>query len=351
MHTFIRLDSDYTLSGHDDPCVVTTLSPLHSSDSCSYLYPICEGPIPSKFSTTDEASICLEAITAQIFDLFDDLWLHTQSTLSKKREMTSLEEDMENCLVRAALRTVELDSSHLEGIQEARHKLRVWTIGFASTSKTTKNLISNLSTHMFFFCVWIWAEAWRDPTAMLVDRFHTQFEHMVSLCEQYVETHIAKTPFCGSFLAHGSSQTARLTTPPAFSLGSGVVTCLIAIVERCRDSSTRQRCISTMRKINLRGVFDTEYLVAYLLAIVELEEGAAQLLSGGTCAVGALRPDEVPEAARTLEVVMSPSWCVSNFDFYKMREGSIIHVGNTCDDYGNALGLGDPMVRTFRLST
>lgn len=213
----------------------------------------------------NEASICLEATTAQIFDLFDDLWLHTQSTLSRQRDMTSLGENMENCLVRAALRTVELVKSHLESIQETRHKLGVWTSGFASTPNTPKSSISDLSTHMFF-CVWIWVKAWCDPTATLIDRFYTQFEPPVSLCEQYVETHIAKTPFLGGFFPRGSSPTARFITPPAFSLGSSVVTCLIAIVKKCRDSSIRQRCISTLRKIDLRGVFDTEYLATYLLA-------------------------------------------------------------------------------------
>jgi hypothetical protein len=94
-----------------------------------------------------------------------------------------------------------------------------------------------------------------------------------------------------------------------------MITCLVIIVERCRDSLIRRRCINVLQRINLRGIFDTDYLVAYLQTIVEHEEGLARLVSHH---LGPdLRASDIPEAARVLEVVISPSYHASNFEFHK----------------------------------
>lgn len=122
--------------------------------------------------------------------------------------------------------------------------------------------------------------------------------------------------------------TARFATPPAFSLGSGVVTCLAAIVEKCRTSSIRHRCIALVRRINLRGVFDTEYLAVYLQTIVNHEEQTARRLNLDVSAEVGLRARDVPEEARLLEVVMSPSRHRSRFDFYKTNRVNAIYMVN-----------------------
>jgi len=282
--------------------------------------------MPSTFSNPDQASLHLEIATAKVFDLFDDIFIHTHCILSEHKDLDSLSEDAQNCLVRAALRTVDLDDSLIESIEQAKATLHSWMSAFQSSPRTEKNRISHISTQIFFFCVWIWVATWRDATAVMVDRFEPQFEYFTGLCEQFLDIHTAKTPVRRSFTTSDGDRQQPIDTPPAFSLGSGVVTCLVAIVEKSRSSSIRARCLATLQKINLRGIFDTRYLVAFLQAIVDHEEQQALLAAPHLELIGGLQAREIPESARLLEVVMSPSYQVSNFDFYKKKHLSMIYV-------------------------
>jgi hypothetical protein len=287
--------------------------------------------MPSSFASPDQASLHLEIETAKIFDLFDDLFIHTHNALSKHRDMDGLGQDEQNCLVRAALRTVELDGSLADSIETTRLTLLSWMAAFKSCPRTDKNRISHISTQIFFFCVWIWVATWRDESAVLADRFEPQFDYFAVLCEEYLEIHAVKTPVRRSFNARNSDTAPPLPigTPPAFSLGSGVVSCLVAIVEKCRDSAIRRRCLATLRKINLRGISDTGYLVAFLQAIIDHEEQAAVQMNHNklmNLRVGSLRACDIPECARLVEVVLAPSYQVSDFDFYKRKELSLIYI-------------------------
>jgi len=284
--------------------------------------------MPSAFSSPDQASLHLEIETAKIFDLFDDLYIHTRDTLSEQRNVDDLGEDEQNCLVRAAMRTVELDDALEEGIEETRLTLRSWMAAFEASPRTEKNRISHISTQIFFFCVWIWVATWRDASASLVDRFEPQFEYFTGLCEQYLEIYNAKAPIRRSFTTRDGGTAHHIDTPPAFSLGSGVVTCLVAIVEKCRNSSIRRRCLVTLQKINLKGISDTGYLVAFLKAIVNYEEQAAAHADPHLDLIAGLQASDIPESARLLEVVMSPSYQASNFEFYKRKHLSMIYVSS-----------------------
>jgi hypothetical protein len=119
--------------------------------------------MPPTFSSPDQASLHLEIETAKIFDLFDDLFgdlfddlfIHTHGVLSERMNTENLSEDKQNCLVQAAMRTVELDDSLSEGL-ETRRTLRSWMAAFEASPRTENNRMSHISTQIFFFCVWIW---------------------------------------------------------------------------------------------------------------------------------------------------------------------------------------------------
>jgi hypothetical protein len=225
-------------------------------------------------------------------------------------------------------------------------------VAFTGVSQTPSNRLSHISAQIFYFCVWIWSKTWLDATATLVDRFEPQFEYFIRLCEQYVESHLAKTPLRSGLSARGNGLGhERSDTPPAFSLGSGVVTCLVVIVEKCRNSSIRRRCIATLRKINLQGVFDTDYLVAYLAAIVEHEEQVAQLFILDDDLKTDFGAHEIPEAARFLEVLMLPSYYCSDFDFYKAEQVSFIYVTKIVGGLGGELQVGEKSARVLRANT
>lgn len=305
--------------------------------------------MPAKFSDPDEASLHLEVITAKVFDFYDDLYLHTLDVLGKRRNLNELSEDAQDLLVIASLRTVELDDFLIEGMEQSHRDLSAWMASFAAVAQTPSNRLSHISTQVFYFCVWIWSQTWRDSTATIVDRFEPQFEYYTGLCEQYVESHIAKTPLCSESVALGKVDgTERLDTPPAFSLGSGVVTCLVAIVEKCRTSSIRRRCISTLRKINLQGLSDTAYLAAYLTAIVNYEEQSAVLLGTHSDTKIDFQAHEIPEAARFLEVGMAPAYHSDNFDFYKSEQVSFLYVTHGAGEVGDELVVGEQVVSVPR---
>jgi len=246
--------------------------------------------------------------------------------LSDRGALDGLDEDHEICLVRAAIRTTTLDQRLQEAIEEGKRSLQTWAETFREVSRTRSNLLSHMTTQIFFFCVSIWNATWHDANACLVDRFEPQFEYFTGLCERYVELHMLKTPRFNNFEGRKSKHTGRFHTPPAFSLGSGVVTCLAAIVEKCRTSSVRQRCITLLRKINLRGVFDTDYLATYLQIVVDHEEQEARQGNSDLDRNVGLQASDVPEDARLLEVVMSPAQHRSRFDFYKTNRVEAIYV-------------------------
>ena len=122
--------------------------------------------MPSTFTSPDEASSHLEVASTCIFDLFDDLWMHTHCILSKQRNLDTMSTDQQNCLLRAALRTVELNDNLIERINQCRESLRAWNAAFSGTRQTKENIVSHMSTQIFFFCIWFWIETWRDTTAM-----------------------------------------------------------------------------------------------------------------------------------------------------------------------------------------
>ncbi|KEQ68882.1 hypothetical protein M436DRAFT_57491 [Aureobasidium namibiae CBS 147.97] len=310
VQTFIRLDADYMLIGHDYP----------------FLRPICPDPIPPKFVDPDEASLYLEVITGNIFDVYDELFIRTSKALSERGALVDLDEDHEICLVRAAIRTTTLNQRLQEAVEESIRSLQAWAEAFRKVSRTRSNVLSHMTTQIFFFCVSIWNGTWHDANACLVDRFEAQFEYFTGLCERYVKLHIARTPHYNVFEGCEKKHTNRFHTPPAFTLGSGVVTCLATIVEKCRASSVRQRCITLLRKINLRGVFDTDYLAAYLQIIVDHEEQIARRGNSDLDPKVGLQASHVPEDARLVEVVMSPAQHRSRFDFYKTNCVKAIYV-------------------------
>ena len=279
-----------------------------------------------RFNNPDEASLYLEVITANIFDVYNELYEYASAALCEQGALDDLDDDHEICFVRATIRTKSLDKPLAKAVEESRLSLHTWAEAFKKVPRTHSNHLSHMTAQIFFFCVWIWNATWHDANACLVDRFESQFDYFTSLCEQYLDLHIAKTPHYSVFAGSKDEHTTRFATPPAFSLGSGVVTCLAAIVEKCRTSSIRHRCIALVRKINLRGVFDTEYLAVYLQTIVNHEEQTARRLSPDCSAEVGLRASDVPEEARLLEVVMSPSRHRSRFDFYKTNRVNAIYM-------------------------
>ncbi|KAI4781240.1 hypothetical protein E4T52_03827, partial [Aureobasidium sp. EXF-3400] len=227
-----------------------------------YLRPSSEKALPSIFQELDEATMHLEVIKTKMYNHFDAIYTYANRTFSEPELLDCLEIDLRMCLLRATLRSLNFDkASHLLlGAEEIRQHLRVWAEAFEMLPRTSENLKSHISAEIYFYCLWIWMEVWRDENASLIDRFEQRFIYLTDLCEQYLDLHITRTPSYNIFNGCNADDKRRFATPPTFSLGSYVVRCLTVVVENCRTSAVRQRCIALLRKINMRGVFDTSYL-------------------------------------------------------------------------------------------
>lgn len=117
------------------------------------------------------------------------------------------------------------------------------------------------------------------------------------------------------------------------------------VVENCQTSSVRQRCIALLGIINLRDIFDTDYLVAYLQAIVDYEENAARRHNPDIGLKSDLKACDVPEAARFLERHLSPSYNCDRFDSYSTNHVNVVYVTKGQNGDGNELQLGHLMVQ------
>lgn len=262
---------------------------------------------PPSFTSPDEASSYLHVIGTEIYDFFEDLWRHTYCILSKQRDLHNLSIDQQSCLIQSASRTVDLNDDLANRNERCRQSLRAWLVAFSATQQTKENIISHVSTQISFFCIYVWIEMWRETDAMDVDRFESQFKYFADVCEHYLNLHLAKQPFRSTCTTNQIKDSAHSDTPLAFALGSGAVPCLVAILERCRNSVIRQRCITMLQYINRREFFNTDYLVTYLKAIVKSEEKMARDCSSRLDLGPKLQGSDLSEAARIVDVVMSPS--------------------------------------------
>jgi len=282
--------------------------------------------MPARFANPDEASSYLNIISTGIHDFFEDLWEHTYCALVKQRDLHRVSIDQRNCLFQAALRTIDLNEDLANRLEQCRRSLHAWTVAFSAIQQTRDNIISHVSTQISFFCISVWVETWRETNAMDADRLENQYKYFTDLCEQYLSLHLANTSFQDNSIANHFENSAQLDTPLAFSLGSSVVPCLVAIVERCRNSIIRRRCIAMLRNVNRRGLFDTDYLVIFLQAIVDSEEQMARDCSPEVDLGAELQAYDIPEAARYLDAIMSPSYHASSFNFYETKSVGIVLV-------------------------
>ena len=118
--------------------------------------------MPSRFANPDEASSYLNVISTGIHDFFEDLWEHTYCASGKQTDFHQLSIDQRNCLIQAALRTVDLNDDLADRLEQCRQSLCAWTVAFSAIQQTRENIISHVSTQISFFCISVWVETWRE---------------------------------------------------------------------------------------------------------------------------------------------------------------------------------------------
>ncbi|KAF2215340.1 hypothetical protein CERZMDRAFT_94755 [Cercospora zeae-maydis SCOH1-5] len=307
LQTFIRLDGDLTVVGDEEP----------------YLFPVCHERIPHSFFCLEEAMVHLDAIATGAHGVCRDIvMLADRELVTNRPEVDLLDADMRNCLACAYSRTVSLPEEHQIRLDKIKSDVNAWMAALACWSVTDDEQPALLLVKINFFYTWFLVMSWRDENEMLMDRFDSQFEHILAMIEQYIHAH-------GGFVGQEDMvlQAEHFpTTRQAFTVGTDVVPCIGMIAYRSRNSRTRRKGLRLLRAINLAGVFDAHYLAAFGEAVCELEEQHARAINGIPEGVD-LECHQVPEEARLLEIELGAAQvCETGSSFYKEDIGRLVYV-------------------------
>lgn len=294
MQAFVRLGCDLTTSGEEGP----------------YLSPIYDEKIPSTFLSIDEAMVSLDGIATSAHELCHDIVSLTSKYLTLEREdFWTMDEDMRNCLSSAYSRSINIGTAYETRLQRLKDRLRQWKSACEWLSMSEQRPSGYLLCQIQFFYVWFIVMSRRDASEMLVDRFSGEFDHIVKLAEQYVALHSDGLPASGQDFDNatlnegGPRPLGRIGH--LFTVGTDVVPCIGMIAFKSRDTAIRRRCLNLLKAINLQGVMDSGYLAAFIHIAADLEEDRARAITGKPAGVDLLCA-EVPEAARLLEIELSP---------------------------------------------
>jgi len=306
VQTFVRLDGDITIVGEDEP----------------YLSPVCLEKLPSSFYSLEEAMVHLDALASKAHDMCRSIALLAEKLVQRRADYAFLDEHSKSCLACAYSRTINLDSRPdlLMRMQEVKRGLQNWMSALTNVSTTAKEQSAHLLTQIHFFHVWFMVLTWRDEDEMAVDRFDSQFEHILGQAEQYVDLHWSTTT---PEKLRDPVKMRNASTRQAFTLGTDLVPCLAAIAFKSRTSAIRRRSVNLLRTINLQGVFDNHFLASFMEQVWFSEEARARALTGKLDGEDFLC-HEIPAEARWVEIELSPMQYKRNF--YKADVGRLITV-------------------------
>ena len=163
---------------------------------------------------------------------------------------------------------------------------------------------------------------------MLCDGLRPEFELAISIAEEFMLAQASTTR---------DTKDADRIVPSLRDLGNNLASCICLVVEKCRDSGIRRRGIELLRTFDLRGTFDTPFLIAYYQHLVDSEEKRARTLNlGSSCQ---LRCEDIPQSARFVETLMCCCGAdASNNEFYRESSGLMVFVARNGRDGSLATG-------------
>lgn len=177
-----------------------------------------------------------------------------------------------------------------------------------------------LLSRIQFFSLWLEMKSWRKFDELYTDSLQENFSYIVDQCEQYDKLYQKKV----SQTVPGSTRCSSTHSWPFHSLGTRLIICLCGVAFKCRDSSIRRRCLKLLASIDLQGVFDTQYLVSFVQAVVDFEEARARV-SGFVEGTQDLLCHQVSSKARLLNVDLDRSVLAAVPEFYKANKGSFVY--------------------------
>jgi len=307
---FLRLASDWIVSG-----------PWYYGGCDSPLQAICKDPLPSHFQSVRDASVHLDALcsdTSKHEEVLFDKAEYVRDQQPGRQENTTSHECEQDCLVMATSRTLELDDqcAFQLGVRATITALTQWREAFSALLHPQPRKNSILLLEAQFLQAWLFLHTINDFDQTLCDDLEGDFRRAIDVAEIYMlqqPTSVRHAEFVDCSLRSLSN------------LGNNLASTVCLVVEKCRDSKIRRRAINLLKAFDLRGIFDTPYLVAYYQHLVAEEEIRARELQATTLAD--LRCSDVPRQARFLETLMCS--CDSQQEgeeFYRQNYGRMLYI-------------------------
>ena len=310
---FLRLASDWMVSG-----------PWYYGGDESPLQAICNDPLPTHFQSVRDASrhldiLCSDASKHEHFLI--DKAEYVQKLQQEEHISITPHECEHDCLVMAKSRTLELDDQY--GFQldvtTTIAAFAQWRAAFADILNSQPRSDSVLLLEVQYLQAWLVLHTINDFDQTLCDGFEEHFRRAINLAEIYL---LQKS----NSISNADSVGCSLRS--LSHLGNNLASTICFVVEKCRDSKIRWRGIELMRAFDLRGIFDTPYLVAYYEHLVAEEEKRARGLY--YTPVLDLRCSDIPQQARFLEAIMC--YCDTEQEgeeFYRQSHGLMLYVVNS----------------------
>lgn len=315
---FLRLASDWLASG-----------PLEYS----ILRAVCERPVPQCFPSNREAAMHLDALCSEIWLLEETLYDEAMHMLNMQHGVGSLQshECARECLAMAKGKVLDLDKmpAFQKDVSNTVTALQRWRAAFASLMESHPRPRSVLLLEIQYLQAWLIIQTMNDFDQTVCDGLHEDLERTISAAEEYMAPQ-----FTIDVDTEGADRSLR-SLP---NLGNNLATSICLVIEKCRDLNVRRRAIRLLEGVDLRGVFDTPYLLAYYQHLVDEEETRVRALH--SMKMVDLKCQDIPSDARFVETLMC--YCESGQsgdEFYRQRYGRmvyVVHVGNGSLELGES---------------
>lgn len=310
LQLFLRMASDWLVSG-----------PAYYGGCESPLQAICRDPMPNYFQSAREASIHLDSVCSDAIrheDFIYDKADYARKSQQGEQNRTTSHECAHDCLVVATSRTLELDDecNFDLAVGATIAALLRWREAFAFLVSSQPRSKSVLLLEAQYLQALLSLYTLNDFDQTFCDSLEEDFRRAIDVAEIYLQQQ--STVVCS---ANSVDRSLRSLS----NLGNNLASTICMVIEKCRDSEIRRRGIGLLGCFNLRGIFDTPYLVAFYRHLVAEEEARARELHA-TMLVD-LKCSDIPQQARFLEALMCS--CDSEQEgeeFYRQNYGRMVYV-------------------------
>lgn len=305
---FLRLASDWLVSGY-----------LHYGGNVWPLNAVCKDRMPSHFQSHKDASVHLDALCSDIAQCDDYIIQKAMRRLDSQQtaEGTFTHECAKLCWAFASGSDHgDVASPISERILKTMSNLECWKKAFSSLITANSQPKPTILLEVQYLQAWFLLLMLQGHDTTYYDSLLAYFERAIHIAEQYVQLHPDEAPEEGCI---------NRSLPHLSQLGNNLASCVSLVIEKCRDSSIRRRGIQVLSSIEMQGVFDMPYLVAYYQHLVGQEETRARTLNPAV--TGTLKCEDIPRKARFREALFCG--CESGGDgdeFYKLDHGRMLYV-------------------------